>query len=105
MIINNADADAEFVLIIVTGTGVLCDPKICPSSQNGKLNITKEGQTLQSISDAGSFYYYKSLCHFEFVLSGQTMNQTFNIEILRRLQDVIRRNALENGQKQLDFAP
>lgn len=64
-----------------------------------------EGKTLQGKSDAGIFYYYKSLCHFEFVLIGQTMNQTFNIEILRRLQDVIRRNALENGQKQLYFAP
>lgn len=53
---------------------------------------------MQGKSDAGSFHYYKSLCHFEFVLNGPTMNQTFNIEILRRLQDVIRRNALEMGR-------
>lgn len=39
-------------------------------------------KTLQGKSDAGSFYYHKSLCHFEFVLNGQTMNQTFTLKSL-----------------------
>jgi hypothetical protein len=37
------------------------------------------------------FFNIRGIIHFEFVLEGTTVNQTFYVEVLKRLLDAVRR--------------
>ena len=41
------------------------------------------------------FFDIKGLVHFEFVSQGQTVNQQFYLEVLKRLRDAVRRKRPE----------
>jgi len=41
------------------------------------------------------FFYIRGIVHYEFVLTGQTVNQVYYLEVLERLREKVRRKRPE----------
>ena len=91
--------DSDFLSKVITGDESWCyryDPETKQQSSQWKSAMSQRPKKTRKVkSDVKTtlicFFDIKGLAHFKFVTQGQTVNQQFYLEVLKRLHDAVRR--------------
>jgi len=67
--------------------------------RNGRLPIPHEQKVpsdqIKSQNNVADFFYIRGIVHYEFIPTGQTVNQVFYLEVLERLREKVRQKRPE----------
>jgi len=95
--------DSDFLSKIITGDESCCygyDPETKQQSSQWKSASSPRPKKARQVQSNVKtmlicFFGIKGLVHFEFVSQGETVNQRFYLEVLKRLHDAVRRKRPE----------